>query len=97
MAVVNDEKITGKDYNSVLSTAQMQYQQTGQDPTSKDAAQQIKKQAIDSLIGQALITQEADRKKATKHLRKKLKNSWTKAKSSIKTSKILRKRSKKQA
>lgn len=96
VAVVNDEKITGKDYNSVLSTAQMQYQQTGQDPTSKDAAQQIKKQAIDSLIGQALITQEAD-KKATKHLRKKLKNSWTKAKSSIKTSKILRKRSKKQA
>lgn len=38
VAVVNDEKITGKDYNSVLSTAQMQYQQTGQDPTSKDAA-----------------------------------------------------------
>lgn len=62
VAVVNDEKITGKDYNSVLSTAQMQYQQTGQDPTSKDAAQQIKKQAIDSLIGQALITQEADKK-----------------------------------
>ena len=79
MAVVNDEKITGKDYNSVLSTAQMQYQQTGQDPTSKDAAQQIKKQAIDSLIGQALITQEAD-KKATKHLRKKLKTAGRKQK-----------------
>ncbi len=96
VAVVNDEKITGKDYNSVLSTAQMQYQQTGQDPTSKDAAQQIKKQAIDSLVGQALITQEAD-KKATKHLRKKLKNSWTKAKSSIKMNKILRKLSRKPA
>ncbi|MED1738586.1 SurA N-terminal domain-containing protein [Bacillus swezeyi] len=78
VAVVNDEKITGKDFNSLLSTAQMQYQQTGQDPTSDDAAKQIKKQTIDSLVGQALITQEADKKgyKASeKEINKQLDNS----------------------
>ncbi|MFN2746426.1 MULTISPECIES: SurA N-terminal domain-containing protein [Bacillus] len=62
VVVVNKQKITGQDYNRLLSTAQMQYQQTGQDPTSADAAKQIKKQTIDSLVGQALISQEADKK-----------------------------------
>lgn len=62
VAVVNGKKITGDDYNSLLSTAQMQYQQTGQDPTTADAAKQIKKQTLDSLVGQTLLLEEADKK-----------------------------------
>ncbi|MEW4308858.1 SurA N-terminal domain-containing protein [Rossellomorea marisflavi] len=62
VAIVNDEKIKGEDYNNVLSSSQMQYQQMGQDPTSKDAAKQIKEQTIDSLVGQTLLLQQADKK-----------------------------------
>ncbi|MER2142081.1 MAG: peptidylprolyl isomerase, partial [Priestia megaterium] len=36
VAIVNDEKISGAEYNTVLSTTQMQMQQFGQDPTSKE-------------------------------------------------------------
>jgi hypothetical protein len=39
-----------------------QMQQMGQDPTSKEAAEQVKKQTIDSLVGQTLLLQEADKK-----------------------------------
>ena len=62
VAIVNDEKIKGEDYNNVLSQSQMQYQQMGQDPTSKDAAKKIKDQTIDSLVGQTLLMQQADEK-----------------------------------
>ena len=37
-------------------------QQMGQDPTSKEAAEQVKKQTINSLVGQTLLLQEADKK-----------------------------------
>ena len=46
VATVNDEKIKGEEYNNVLSKSQMQYQQMGQDPTSKDAAKKIKQQTL---------------------------------------------------
>ncbi|MCA1056689.1 SurA N-terminal domain-containing protein [Rossellomorea aquimaris] len=62
VAIVNDEKLKGEDYNSILSSSQMQFQQMGQDPTSKKAAEQIKKQTIDSLVGQTLLMQQADEK-----------------------------------
>ena len=62
VAIVNDEKIKGEDYNNVLSQSQMQYQQMGQDPTSKDAAKKIKDQTIDSLVGQTLLMQQAEEK-----------------------------------
>ncbi|ASB91259.1 SurA N-terminal domain-containing protein [Bacillus sonorensis] len=62
VAVVNDKKINGSEYNNLLSTAQMQYQQAGQDPTTADAAKQIKQQTLDSLIGQTLLLEEADKK-----------------------------------
>ncbi|MDM5296059.1 SurA N-terminal domain-containing protein [Peribacillus simplex] len=62
VAIVNDEKISGAEYNTVLSTTQMQMQQFGQDPTSKEGAKQIKKQTIDSLVGQTLLLQAADKK-----------------------------------
>jgi len=62
VAIVNDEKIKGEDFNNVLTQSQMQYQQMGQDPTSKDAAKKIKEQTIDSLVGQTLLMQQADEK-----------------------------------
>jgi FKBP-type peptidyl-prolyl cis-trans isomerase (trigger factor) len=62
VAIVNDEKIVGSDYNMALSSSQMQLQQMGQDPTSKEAAEQVKKQTIDNLVGQILVLQEADKK-----------------------------------
>jgi FKBP-type peptidyl-prolyl cis-trans isomerase (trigger factor) len=37
-------------------------QQMGQDPTSKEATEQVKKQTINSLVGQTLLLQEADKK-----------------------------------
>ncbi|WP_099364189.1 SurA N-terminal domain-containing protein [Fredinandcohnia onubensis] len=62
VAIVNDTKILGSDYNGILSSIQGQMQQMGQDPTSKEAAEQVKKQTIDSLVGQTLLLQEADKK-----------------------------------
>jgi SurA N-terminal domain len=62
VAIVNDKEILGSDYNSVLASTQGQMQQMGQDPTSKEAAEQVKKQTIDSLVGKTLLLQEADKK-----------------------------------
>jgi len=62
VAKVNDEEILGSDYNRALAYAQGQMQQMGQDPTSKKAAEQVKKQTLDSLVGQSLLLQEADKK-----------------------------------
>ncbi|KAB2332247.1 peptidylprolyl isomerase [Cytobacillus depressus] len=61
VAIVNDKEILGSDYNSVLASTQGQMLQMGQDPTSKEAAEQLKNQTIDSLVGQTLILQEADK------------------------------------
>ncbi|MFK9092095.1 SurA N-terminal domain-containing protein [Bacillus salipaludis] len=62
VAIVNDKEILGSDYNSALAYTQGQMQQMGQDPTSKEAAEQVKKQTIDSLVGQTILLQEADKK-----------------------------------
>ncbi|WP_456271410.1 SurA N-terminal domain-containing protein [Bacillus sp. AK031] len=62
VAVVNDESIKGEAYNTLLSRTQIQYQQMGQDPTSEEIATQLKESTIDSLIGQTLLLQEADKK-----------------------------------
>ncbi|GLB58953.1 SurA N-terminal domain-containing protein [Cytobacillus sp. NCCP-133] len=62
VAIVNDQEILGREYNSVLTSSQTMYQQMGQDPTSEEAAVQIKKQTLDSLVGQTLLLQEADKK-----------------------------------
>jgi hypothetical protein len=62
VAIVNDKEILGSDYNGVLQSTQGQMQQMGQDPSSKEAAEQVKKQTIDSLVGQTLLLQEADKK-----------------------------------
>ncbi|QGQ45636.1 SurA N-terminal domain-containing protein [Metabacillus sediminilitoris] len=62
VAIVNDKEILGSDYNSAIASTQGQMQQMGQDPTSKEAAEQVKKQTIDSLVGKTLLLQEADKK-----------------------------------
>ncbi|WP_252504856.1 SurA N-terminal domain-containing protein [Sporosarcina sp. Marseille-Q4943] len=62
VAIVNDKEILGSDYNIALASIQGQMQQMGQDPTSKEAAEQVKNQTIDSLVGQTLLLQEADKK-----------------------------------
>ncbi|WP_026583755.1 SurA N-terminal domain-containing protein [Bacillus sp. J33] len=62
VAIVNEQEILGREYNSVLTSSQMMFQQMGQDPTTKEAAEQIKKQTLDSLVGQTLLLQEADKK-----------------------------------
>lgn len=62
VAKVNDEEILGSDYNIALASVQGQMQLLGQDPTSKEAAEQAKNQTIDSLVGQTLLLQEADKK-----------------------------------
>ena len=62
VAVVNDKEIFGSDYNSILVSLQGQMQQMGQDPTSKEAAEQVKSQTIDTLVARTLILQEADKK-----------------------------------
>ncbi|OCA90439.1 peptidylprolyl isomerase [Bacillus sp. FJAT-27225] len=62
VAVVNDKEILGSDYNSALAYIQGQMQQMGQDPTSKEAAEQVKDQAIDSLVRQTLLLQDVNDK-----------------------------------
>ncbi|MBS4176889.1 SurA N-terminal domain-containing protein [Lederbergia citrea] len=62
VATVNDKEILGSDYNSTLASIQGQMQQMVQDPTSKEAAEQVKNQTIDSLVGQTLLLQQADKK-----------------------------------
>ena len=62
VAIINDEEVSGSDYNMVLSSLQMQMQQMGQDPTSEEAAKQMKEQIIENLVGQTLILQEANKK-----------------------------------
>lgn len=61
VAIVNDEEILGSDYNTALASIQGQMQLMGQDPTSKQASEQAKKQSIDSLVGQTLLLQEANK------------------------------------
>lgn len=62
VAIVNDNEILGSDYNSTLASIQQQMLQMGQDPTSKEALEQVKDQTIDSLVGQTLLLQDADKK-----------------------------------
>ncbi|MFF2449604.1 SurA N-terminal domain-containing protein [Neobacillus sp. NPDC058068] len=62
VAIVNDKEILGTDYNNALASIQGQMQQMGQDPTSKEAAEQVKNQTIDSLVGQTLLLQDVDKK-----------------------------------
>lgn len=62
VAIVNDKELKGIEYNGALAATQMQYQQMGQDPTTEELAKQIKEGTIETLIGQTLLLQEADKK-----------------------------------
>lgn len=65
VAVVNKEELTGAQYNEALASIQGQMQQMGQDPNSKEAAEQLKTQTLDSLVNQTLILQKAEEAKVT--------------------------------
>ncbi len=63
VAIVNDEKIKGEDFNNVLTSISNAISANGSgSDKSKDAAKQIKEQTIDSLVGQTLLLQQADKK-----------------------------------
>lgn len=59
VAVVNDEELNGEAYNIVLQNLQAQIQQSGQDPTSEEFVEELKKQTLDTLVNQTLILQQA--------------------------------------
>lgn len=59
VAVVNGEKLKGEQYNAALTSIQSQMEQMGQDPSSKEVAEQIKEQALDILVNQTLLLQQA--------------------------------------
>ncbi len=65
VAVVNDEELTGAEYNTALTSIQGQMQQSGQDPTSKEAVEQVKSQVLDAIVNQTLILQKAEESKLT--------------------------------
>jgi hypothetical protein len=59
VAVINKEELTGEEYNAALASLQVQMQQMGQDPSSKEAAAQVKEQTLNMLVGQTLLLQKA--------------------------------------
>lgn len=63
VAIVNKEELLGQQYNAALSSIQGQMQQMGSDPTSEEAAEQIKTQTLDTVVNQALILQKAKEEK----------------------------------
>lgn len=63
VAVVNDEELNGESYNTVLQNLQAQIQQNGQDPTSEEFVEELKKQTLDTLVNQTLILQQAKAEK----------------------------------
>ncbi|KIL49980.1 SurA N-terminal domain-containing protein [Jeotgalibacillus soli] len=60
VAVVNGEEVTGEQYNALLTPSQTQFQSMGQDPTTEEAAEQIKTMTLDNLVGQVLLLQKAN-------------------------------------
>lgn len=62
VATVNGTEIKGEEYNSLLSSAQQQAQASGTDPTTDDAAKELKDQVLKSLVGNELLLQEAENK-----------------------------------
>ncbi len=62
VATVNGTEIKGEEYNSLLSSAQQQSQASGSDPTTDDAAKEMKDQVLKSLVGNELLLQEAENK-----------------------------------
>lgn len=65
VAVVNGQELTGIDYNAALISIQSQMQQVGQDPTSEEVIEQIKAQALDTVVNQTLILQQAKEEELT--------------------------------
>ena len=61
VAVVNDEEITGERYNAILQSVQMEFLQSGQDPTAENASETIKTQTLDAIVNQTWLIQQANK------------------------------------
>jgi FKBP-type peptidyl-prolyl cis-trans isomerase (trigger factor) len=59
VATVNETEIKGEEYNALLTQAQQQSQTNGEDPTTDDAAKELKDQVLQSLVGNELLLQAA--------------------------------------
>lgn len=60
VAIVNEEELKGEKYNAVLRSI---YSKNQEESLSEDSAHQVRKQAMDTLVNQALILQQADASK----------------------------------
>lgn len=59
VAMVNDEELKGEKYNAVLKSIESQMQKKGHKPSETETAEQLKKRALETLVNQALILQQA--------------------------------------
>lgn len=59
VAVVNEEELDGKQFNTVLRNIQVQYQQMGQDPTTDELKELIQEHTLNNLVSETLFLQDA--------------------------------------
>lgn len=59
VAVVNEEELDGKQFNTVLRNIQIQYQQMGQDPTTDELKDLIQEHTLNNLVSETLFLQDA--------------------------------------
>ncbi|MGO1060167.1 SurA N-terminal domain-containing protein [Planococcus sp. FY231025] len=62
VAVINDEEVLGNVYNSVARQMESTLTSQGQDPTTPENAKMLKEQAMEVLVGNRLILQDAEEK-----------------------------------
>lgn len=59
VAIVNEEELDGKQFNTVLRNIQLQYQQMGQDPTADELTDLIQEHTLNNLVNEILFLQDA--------------------------------------
>jgi len=65
VAMVNGEEITGEDFNESFTRLSVSLKNQGVDVASSTIQDLLKQQVLDGLIGQALVTQEANKEGIT--------------------------------
>lgn len=59
VAIVNGEEITGEAYNNVLQNLQLELEESGQDLTTDENIEQLKKATLETLVDQTALLQQA--------------------------------------
>jgi len=59
VAIVNEEELKGEAYNAISASILNQMEQMGEDPSTKESTEQVKTQALDILVNQTLVLQQA--------------------------------------